>query len=345
MRTEIRSLLNFIIALAAVLVVVGILGACVESCHNRARAADAGKTDTEWSDAWKGRGDAYKSPGEGVDVGTSWCLKDSQRCKEGILKRLEKRWDRYCPDPTDLNRCWWRKYAGGMVPAHLALTSATEAPAGPAQCSPDKNLKECGLLGITWAQAEKCGCNTCDPECAIACAGHMANAKRMKMLELFPDLYKAPTMDRYIMAGMGGIGTPLWKVLLDHSGALALRESGAPRHDYPYLRVLVWYKSPRAKPKTDKALALHAAVSSYRIGIRISRAYAGMQILMAHYGVIEPSEYKADLTGYSWVATRFDELPWGGFREVKIPGHLPPYPGKAKHGKCHLWPDLIKKTP
>lgn len=267
-------------------------------------------------------GEINKTAKNGIIAGKGWCLHESSKCSKSIPKRLARRMDEYGE--------WFEQYAGGLIPAHIAMTSITEAPEGPAQCSPDKQLKECGLLGIKYTQARDCNINVCDPEASIWCAARGGNARRIAMLKKYPQLKLAPPKDQYLIAGMaGGIGN-LAITLIKKSGALdTIGSNGTEKlkYDSPYNRLLTWFGN--SKKSQDENNTLYGRLTAYKVGFRISRGQAVMQHLMDYYGV-----------------DSFDDLPYGEFKIIPRSDHFAEYPGNSKHGKCEKYfKQMLKHKP
>ena len=282
-----------------------------------------GKSEKTWTESWED--EKFEDFGDGVESGMWWCLSPKSRCYTKMRKRFVKRYETF--------KTWFIKYAAGMIPAHIAMTSTTEAPAGPHQCSPDKKLKECGLMGTKYLMAKQCNVNICDPEAAIWCSAHMANKRRLAAFKKYPELKMAPARDQYFIGGMtGGIG-PIASLIILKSGALKTISDGKGgkklRFESPLDRIFFWLKSPRQKPTSLIEAVENSRLTQKKIGYRIGRGYAVDQHLRWFYGVKE-----------------FDEMPRGEFKLIKRPKHLPEYPGDERHGKCKdHFSEMIKHKP
>jgi len=301
----IQSLINFSIFMLFVFVATLASLSIIRMCEQPAHA------------------DSIQSAKAGIVAGKGWCLNDSSKCSKSIPKRLARRMDEYGP--------WFEQYAGGLIPAHIAMTSITEAPEGPAQCSPDKKLKECGLLGIKYTQADKCNINVCDPEASIWCAAMGGNARRIAMLKKYPDLKMAPAKDQYLIAGLaGGVGQ-IAISLIKKSGALNVVGTNGNKqlkYDSPYKRLLTWFSNVKNSNGVENNL-IYGRLTAYKVGFRISRGEAVMQHLQTYYNV-----------------SSFDEMPHGEFKIIERPDHLPTYPGHSKHGQCKKYfAGMLKHKP
>jgi len=349
MEENLKKLTNFIIFVAFVIVcfkIVLVFSGCTKSAYGEESKNDVVelvpesqvKSNTSWDKHWEAKESGeFKSSAEGVSAGTAWCLWPNSKCSTGIPKRLDKRMDVYGE--------WFREYAEGLIPEHIALTSTTEAPEGPGQCSPDTKLKECGLMGIKWTQAKACDVNVCNPEAAIACAAKGGNARRMAVLKKYPQLKHAPAFDQYVIGGLaGGIGG-LATVIIKKSGALSVKADGALVYEHPYRRILVWVGSPKQKPTALVDKIQMGRITSYKMGLRVSRAYAALQIVMSHLGLITEYEKSYGKKAFEKVADAFEKIQRGPYKEVEIPDYLPKYPGDSLHGKCKKFPGMIDAVP
>jgi len=344
-----RNIEGFVAFLIAVIVLCGIMVVTTHDC-SKARGEEISSTIAEskaegktgWDKHWEAKEKGlYKGSSEGVATGKGWCLGPNSKCSKGIPKRLEKRMNKYGK--------WFKQFAGGMVPEHLALTSTTEAPEGPGQCSPDSKLKECGLMGVKWTQARDCGCNVCHPGCAIACAAKGANARRMAVYKKYPQIDQAPEFDKYVLGGLaGGIGG-LASILLSKSGALATKDDGTLKHKYPYLRLLIWVGSAKQKPQKLVDKIKMGRITTYKMGLRVARPYAALQIVMKHLGVLDTYVKTIGKKDYEKVAKAFEKVKRGKWEKIEIPAEIlqsAPYPGDKDHGKCKKkFPGMLKEVP
>jgi len=326
-----ENIKNVVIFMVATLILtfasIHILSA-VSSCEKSASAADVDLTGHQksWDNAWEDKvePDKFKSVAEGVYDGKGWCLNPKNKCYNGVRNRLKTRYSDY--------KEWFEDYASGMVPVHVALTSTTEAPAGPEQCSPDAKLRECGILGIKMMDAKECDINVCSPEASIWCFSYLATKRRMAAVKIYENLYMAPNYDQYVIGGIsGGIGQ-LAKYIVDKSGALdVVGTDGSTKlkYDSPYKRILTWLSHYSSKkPKTMMDLIFSGRITDYKVGLRVARFHAVMEIVREFYGV-----------------ETVDDIPYRKLLLTERPQHLPGYPGEALHGKCKKFSEMLGERP
>jgi len=244
----------------------------------------------------------FLSMGEGVRDGKGWCMSPSSRCYSGIRKRLKSRYGEY--------KEYFEKYSGGVLPAHLALTSCTEAPAGPLQCSPDKKLKECGIMGLKMIDAKECDIDPFSPEASIWCAARNGNQRILDFEKRYPQVKLAPRSQRYMLSvASGGVGE-MWINAIEHSQALAVK-NGKLVYTHPFDRVLEWLSKPK-KPSSFLEKVTQGRVSSYRLGLRAGRHVAVMLIIAEFYGV-----------------KNLDDLPYKDPIIIPRPSHFPRFSYKV----------------
>jgi len=295
----------------------------VDTCQ-QARAEE--KTKQEWTQLWedKKNPEKFKSVTDGVIDGKGWCLNPKNKCYDGIRKRLRARYDTY--------EKWFEQYSSGMIPAHVALTSTTEAPAGPSQCSPDPKLRECGILGLKMLDAKECDINVASPEASIWCFSYLATKRRIAANKLYENLDMAPKYDQYIIGGIsGGIGQ-LAKYIIDKSGALdTIGTDGSTKLKYPspYERILTWLKHYSSKkPKTMMDMIFAGRISDYKVGLRVARFHAVMEIIKEFY--------KVDTV---------NDINYPELILIDRPKNLPTFPGNNLHGNFKKFPDMLVEIP
>lgn len=267
------------------------------------------KSKKTW-DVWDK--EKYGSMADGIRDGMGWCMNPENKCYSGIRNRLKKRASEYSE--------WFGKYAGGYLPYHFALTSATEAPAGPHQCSPDLKLKECGIMGLKMLDAMECDIDVCDPEASIWCAGWQRNKAMIAFEEKYPQVKQAPRYDRYVLSIAGGGVGQVWYNAIEHSGALDIDpKTGKLKYEKPLQRVLDYMSLPSKRQHQKFVDSMSGnRVTAYKIGLRAGRHIAVMKIVAEAYGV------------------SVDELPYRDPMVIERPEHLPKFPGVKKHGKCKV---------
>lgn len=274
-----------------------------------------GKPPKSWKD------DKFKTPKEGIDIGFSWPKKPNK-----FLDRLEARDALYGP--------WCQKYRGGLSRGQCLVKSAIEAIKPIGSCTWDKNHWECGVMGLKKGAARSCGCNACDPECNIACAMRLMNVNRIQAHKDFPDLALAPELDQYLIAGLyTSPGAGYAKAIISKSGMLKTVDSGGGAvlvHDKPYFYGAEWMKKYTSKVLAKLMAPFKAKVTWHRVAIRYAIELGYLRAAMAFHGVYN-----------------FSDLPRGKkYVVIKIPKHLPPYPGDDKHGKCYPeFADMTRKRP
>jgi len=322
-----------VIGFIGMIVLLFLVGVVATECCDNLYAADNNpcpdNSDEYWrkysDEAEKGQSEAggltilpkKKTVKDGLVNGMKWCMNSKSKCYRAIRNRLEKRYEMY--------KAWWDKYSGARKPRHQALTSCTEAPVGPAQCSPDKSLEECGLMGIKESQAEACNVNVCDPESSIWCAGYFANKRMLKVAEKYPAIMQAPR-DWYMITGfIGGLGT-MGYILVKDSGAASTNDDGTLRYKSPYNRVVTWLKWVHAyKPENIGKMMVYGRFKEEKLGFRVGRTKAVLDII---------EEYHPD-------GLTFNSMPV----LIPRPPHLPKFPGKYLHGKCDKFPEMLKRKP
>ena len=330
-KDNLEGLIRFLIALAAAFVVIGFLAFVANSCSLEARAENPcpDNSDECWQKynaaAVKGQSEAGEPTVEPVkkDVkyglvnGLKWCVNPKSKCGKGIRKRTAKRMDEYGP--------WFRKYSGARLPEHMAMISATESPVGPAQCSPDKVLEECGLLGVKEDMAEKCDVNVADPEASIWCASYMANKRMLKLAEKYPQIKQSPR-SWYMLSGLVGSMGTMAMIMIKDSHALDVNDDGTLKYKSPHNRVMNWLKwIHKYKPENIGKLLVYARFKEHKIGFKIGRQVAVLSILEGDY-------YPDGITFNTPVL-------------IPRPVHLPEFPGRKLHGKFDKFPDMVKRMP
>jgi len=266
--------------------------------------------DSDWN-VWKGK---YASMGDGVRDGKGWCMHPSSRCYDGIRNRLKKRYSEY--------KDWFEKYSGGYLPAHIALTSCTEAPAGATQCSPDLKLRECGIMGLKLIDAQQCDINVADPEASIWCASYLQNKRMLAFYEKYPQVknVKSPSQ-RYMLAVTGGGVGQIFFNIIEHSKAF--------NYERPFDRILEWMSRPEGKkPSKFNEDVSKNRVSAYKIGFRVGRTPAVMGIAREFYGV-----------------KSVDDLPFKEPVLIPRPEHLPKFPGVSLHGNFKKFKEMTERKP
>ena len=264
----------------------------------------------DWN-VWKSK---YASMGDGVREGKGWCMHKESRCYEGIRSRLKKRYETY--------KDWFEKYSGGYLPAHIALTSCTEAPAGATQCSPDLKLRECGIMGLKLLDAKECDINVADPEASIWCASYLQNKRILSFYERYPQVknVKSPSQRYMLAVAGGGMGQVLFNVI-EHSKAF--------NYDKPFDRVLEWMSRPERRKPSEFNEGVNAnRVSAYKIGLRAGRHVAVLEILKEFYGV-----------------KSVDDLPFKEPVLIPRPEHLPRFPGVSLHGDFKKFKEMTERKP
>lgn len=331
-RSRIMGAVDRVLPGVAVIIVCFVLAFAIRTCQSAAEVPGSVECPDNSDECWnkyskeasKGVSEAgkptleppKKTVKDGLINGMKWCMNPKSKCYHGIRARLEKRYKMY--------KAWWDKYSGARKPRHQALTSCTEAPVGPAQCSPDKSLEECGLMGIKESQAEACNVNVCDPESSIWCAGYFANKRMLKVAEKYPAIMQAPR-DWYMISGfIGGLGT-MGYILVKDSGAVSTNDDGTLRYKSPYNRVVTWLKWVHAyKPENIGKMMVYGRFKEEKLGFRVGRVKAVLDIV---------EEYHADGLTFSTPVL------------IPRPTYLPEFPGMSAHGKCDKFPEMLKRVP
>lgn len=330
-KDNLEGLIRFLIALAAAFVVIGLLAFVINSCTMEAHAENPcpDNSDECWqkynTEAMKGKSEAGKPTIEpakkdvayGLKNGLKWCVSEKSKCGKGIRKRTAKRMAEYGP--------WFGKYSGGRLKEHQALISACEAPVGPAQCSPDKVLEECGLLGIKETMAETCNVNVADPEASIWCASYMANKRMIRLAEKYPQLKQSPR-DWYMLSGLVGSMGTMAMIMIKDSHALDVKADGTLKHKSPHGRIMNWLKwIHKYQPENIGKMMVYARFKEHKIGFKLGRQVAVLKIIEGEY-------YPDGITFKTPVL-------------IPRPEHLPAFPGKKLHGRFDKFPDMVKHKP
>jgi len=326
-----EGLFRFIVAIAAALLLCGLLGVLADSCTRDAHAENPcpDNSDECWqkynAEAERGMAEAGKPTVEpkkktvidGLKNGQKWCTSPKARCYKAIRVRTQKRMDEYGP--------WFIKYSGGRLPEHIAMISSTESPVGPAQCSPDKVLEECGLMGTKESMAEKCDVNVADPEASIWCSSYMANKRMLKLVEKYPQLKQSPR-DWYMLSGLVGSMGTMAMIMIKDSHSLDVKADGTLKHKSPHGRIMNWLKwIHKYQPENIGKLLVYARFKEHKIGFKLGRQVAVLKIIEGEY-------YPDGITFKTPVL-------------IPRPEHLPAFPGKKLHGRFDKFPDMVKHKP
>lgn len=261
----------------------------------------------------------------GVAAGKTWCLgKPNAKKKPTCYYSHRNR-------SYDIMLEWWdwlKMFMGGKHPIYKAGTIRTESE-GVWDAMTASSTKECGLASVDLAKAEKYNINACDPKANLWAAGQMTNARLLALRSKYPQLVMAPLSDQWKLAGAcGAIGSnKVWN-LIDSSGALRVKDDGTLFYAHPHERVLKWLQWADNNPKFD--------FYSYGV-INFLGRNPGR-------GAFRVARSVAQETLFEDIVGGLDNL-YGEPVLVARPPDLYEFPGKAKHCKCHLWPELADHKP
>jgi len=231
---ELVKPLVFMVALSALLALLGALVLKVADCHGA----------TEF--------------GKGLDKGKAWCV-ESSKCGVKLRKYLNEMDLLYGP--------WCEKYRGGVAQPTCLMRIWIESRGHPWSKTNDQQLKERGLTSVPWWLAQKLGGDPCgDPEWSICASMWNQNHRRSLMYsqrKWWKDwLIGAPRWDAEALIGAcGSVNCQKITVM----GKIA----GIDMAKRPYWALLkYWRNNPTG---LEKIITGKIKVSTWRFGFRLGR--------------------------------------------------------------------------